>query len=62
MKKKSVSDELRAYFSEMGRKGGAKGGIARAAAMTEDERRESAQKAINARWAKQKEKAGRGGH
>lgn len=38
----------------LGRKGGKKGGPARAASMTAEERSESARKAILARWAKQK--------
>ena len=36
----------------LGRKGGLKGGKARAARMTKEERREAAQKAANARWSK----------
>ena len=38
----------------LGRKGGKKGGPARAAALTALERSESARKAVLARWAKQK--------
>jgi hypothetical protein len=38
----------------LGRKGGLKGGPARAAKMTPEERRESARKAVQARWAKVK--------
>ena len=37
-------------ISEMGRKGGLKGGKARAAALTKDERREIARRAAQARW------------
>lgn len=37
---------------ELGRKGGLKGGKARAAAMTERQRKASAKKAAKARWAK----------
>ena len=40
----------------LGRKGGLKGGPARAAKMTPEERRESARKAVLARWAKEKAK------
>lgn len=40
----------------LGRKGGKKGGFARAAKMTPEERRESARKAVQARWKKAKEK------
>ncbi|MFZ0821691.1 MAG: hypothetical protein WAM91_16620 [Candidatus Acidiferrales bacterium] len=47
-----IPDELREYFSKLGRKGGKKGGTARAAAMTREERSESARKAVTARWAK----------
>jgi hypothetical protein len=36
----------------LGKLGGAKGGMARAAKMSPDERRESAQKAARARWSK----------
>ena len=36
----------------LGRKGGKKGGPARAASMTPEQRRESARKAVEARWAK----------
>lgn len=39
---------------ELGRRGGLKGGKARAAKMTPEERRASALKAVRARWAKQK--------
>jgi len=38
----------------LGRKGGLKGGFARAAKMTPEERSESARKAVQARWAKAK--------
>ena len=37
---------------ELGRRGGLKGGKARAAKMTKEERSESARKAAQARWAK----------
>ena len=39
----------------LGRKGGKKGGFARAASMTPKQRSESARKAVQARWAKAKE-------
>src|SRR4249920_2415546 len=39
---------------ELGRHGGLKGGKARAAKMTKEERSESARKAAEARWAKQR--------
>ena len=38
----------------LGRKGGKKGGFARAAAMTAEERSEAARKAVQARWEKAK--------
>ena len=41
----------------LGRKGGKKGGPARAAKMTPEERSESARKAVRARWAKRAAKA-----
>jgi hypothetical protein len=40
----------------LGRKGGKKGGLARAASMTPAQRSESARKAVQARWAKSKAK------
>jgi hypothetical protein len=42
------------YFAKIGRKGGKKGGKARAAKMTPAQRKESAIKANAARWAKKK--------
>lgn len=39
----------------LGRKGGLKGGKARAASMTREERREAAQRAAQARWSSSKE-------
>jgi hypothetical protein len=49
-----VPQELREYLAKLGKKGGKKGGPARAAAMTPEQRSESARKAVNARWAKKK--------
>ena len=40
---------------ELGRRGGLKGGKARAAKMTPEERSESARKAAKARWAKKRQ-------
>ena len=40
----------------LGRRGGLKGGPARAAAMTPEERSESARNAVKARWARYKAK------
>jgi hypothetical protein len=42
------------YAVALGRRGGLKGGHARAASMTAEERSESARKAVTARWAKVK--------
>jgi len=41
----------------LGRRGGLKGGLARAAKMTPEERSESARKAVLARWEKAKKEA-----
>ncbi len=38
----------------LGRRGGLKGGVARAKSLTEDQRKEAAQKAAHARWSKNK--------
>ena len=43
----------------LGRKGARKGGLARAAAMTPEERSASARQAVEARWARYKEKLAR---
>jgi len=45
-----VPPEVRNYFSKLGRKGGKKGGRARADNMTPAERVESARNAVLARW------------
>jgi hypothetical protein len=42
----------------LGRKGGKKGGLARAAKLTPAQRSASARKAVQARWAKEKAKSG----
>jgi len=52
VRKGHLSKQLREYLSKLGRKGGLKGGRARAFNMTAEERSESARKAVNARWAK----------
>jgi hypothetical protein len=44
--------DFRDYLSKIGRKGGLKGGVARAAKLTPEERSESARKAVRARWNK----------
>jgi len=43
----------------LGRKGGIKGGPARAAKMTPEERSESARKAVQARWEKKRKEDGK---
>jgi hypothetical protein len=52
MAKTGIPAELREYLAKLGKKGGKKGGPARAAKMTPEERSESARKAVTARWAK----------
>ncbi len=51
---RKLPPEVREYFSKLGKKGGPKGGHARAAKMTSEQRSESARKAVKARWAKKK--------
>jgi hypothetical protein len=48
---------VRAYFSKLGKKGGKKGGAARASNLTAEQRSESARNAVVARWKKVKENA-----
>jgi hypothetical protein len=52
--RKQIPLEFREYFSKLGKKGGKKGGPARAARMTAEERSASARKAVQARWEKAK--------
>jgi hypothetical protein len=52
MAKTRIPAAVRNYFSKLGKKGGAKGGAARAAKMTPEERSESARRAVQARWEK----------
>lgn len=54
MSKTRVPPGLREYLASIGRTGGLKGGRARANRMTPEERSESARRAVQARWAKQK--------
>lgn len=49
-----MSEEKNPAAVELGRRGGLKGGKARAAKMTPEERSESARKAAKARWAKKR--------
>ena len=51
---KKLPPDIREYFVKKGRQGGKLGGPARAAAMTPEQRSESARKAVLARWAKAK--------
>jgi len=46
-----VPKQVRAYFSKLGKKGGKKGGTARASNMSPEQRSESARNAVRARWA-----------
>ncbi len=55
---KKLPPEFRKYLAKIGKKGGLKGGCARAEKMTAEERSASARKAVQARWAKQKTKNG----
>ncbi len=54
MAPKKLPEELRAYLAKIGKKGGLKGGLARAAKMTPEQRSEGARRAVQARWAKEK--------
>ena len=56
MGRKKLPPEVAAYFSRLGKKGGKKGGPARAANMSAKERSDSARAAVQARWAKAKKK------
>jgi len=49
---KNIPPEVRNYFSALGKKGGKKGGAARAANMTAEQLSESARNAVDARWKK----------
>jgi hypothetical protein len=51
-----MTEEKNPAAVELGRRGGLKGGKARAAKMTQEERTESARKAAKARWAKKRRK------
>lgn len=58
MGKQKLSPELRAYFAKLGKKGGGKGGAARAANMTPDQRSEAARKAVQVRWDRERGEKG----
>ncbi len=48
-------EEIRELARKLGRRGGLKGGAARAKKLTPEERSESARKAAKARWAKKRQ-------
>jgi hypothetical protein len=52
MSRKRLPPEVLEFFKKQGARGGKKGGTARAANMTPEERSESARKAVQARWAR----------
>jgi hypothetical protein len=52
MPRKKLPPEILDFFRKQGAKGGKKGGTARAANMTAEQRSESARRAVQARWAK----------
>lgn len=56
MNKQTLPDDIRAYFVEMGARGGRIGGKRRMETISPKRRKEIAQKAVAARWAKQSEK------
>ena len=56
MKHDLVSEVMREMGKKGGKAGGKKGGKARMAALTPEERKELARKAVQTRWAKAKKK------
>jgi hypothetical protein len=54
MPSKKLPADFREYLAKIGKKGGLKGGVARAAKLTPAQRSESARKAVEARWAREK--------
>jgi hypothetical protein len=56
MKRDLISEVMREMGRKGGKAGGKKGGKARMAALTPDERKELARKAVQTRWAKSKKK------
>ncbi|GEM_PF-1450159 len=54
IRKSELRKELRRYFSAMGAKGGKKGGPARMAQLTPEQRAEMGRKGALKRWAKKK--------
>ena len=47
---KKLPPDIREFFVRMGKRGGAKGGHARAENMSPEQRSEAARKAVQARW------------
>jgi hypothetical protein len=56
MKRDLISEVMREMGKKGGKAGGKKGGKARMAALTPDERKELARKAVQTRWANAKKK------
>jgi len=56
MKRNLISEVMRAMGKKGGKAGGKKGGKARMAALTPEQRRALARKAVQTRWAKAKKK------
>jgi hypothetical protein len=56
MKRDLISEVMREMGKKGGKAGGKKGGKARMAALTKEERKELARKAVQARWTKAKKK------
>ena len=54
-----MASEISKYLSKIGKRGGVKGGPARMAMLTPEERQELARKAATARWSKRKPKGKR---
>jgi len=52
---KITRKDISAFMSAMGRKGGLKGGAARSAKLTKEQKSASASKAARARWDKERE-------
>jgi hypothetical protein len=56
MPRKKLPPEILEFFKKQGAKGGKKGGAARAANMTPEQRSQAAREAVKARWAKEEAK------
>jgi len=55
MGRKRLPPEMRDYLASIGRKGGKIGGKRRLETMTDEQRRESARRAVQARWERAKQ-------